>query len=145
MVGTHIGAGRAERAKRIAWTGALLAAAISAVIGLGAALFPEAWVRLFSADPGVIDSGSTYLRIVGPFYPLFGLGVALYFASQGSGRVAPLVLAGTARLAIVIAGGAAAVALGAPLGAVFGVITLGMLIYGTLSAWAVRRTPWGAR
>jgi putative MATE family efflux protein len=145
MVGTHIGAGRAGRAKRIAWTGALLAAAISAVIGLGAALFPEAWVRLFSADPGVIDSGSTYLRIVGPFYPLFGLGVALYFASQGSGRVAPLVLAGTARLAIVIAGGAAAVALGAPLGAVFGVITLGMLIYGTLSALAVRRTPWGAR
>jgi Na+-driven multidrug efflux pump len=108
-------------------------------------LFPEAWVRLFSADPGVIESGSTYLRIVGPFYPLFGLGVALYFASQGSGRVAPLVLAGTARLAIVIAGGAAAVSLGAPLGAVFGVVTLGMLVYGALSALAVKRTPWGAR
>lgn len=145
MVGTHIGAGQAARAKRIAWTGALLAAAISAVIGLGAALVPEAWVRLFSTDPGVISAGSIYLRVVGPFYPLFGVGVALYFASQGSGRVAPLVLAGTARLAIVIAGGAAAVTLGASLGAVFSVIALGMLVYGALSAWAVRRTPWGAR
>jgi putative MATE family efflux protein len=142
MVGTHIGAGRAERAKRIAWTGALLSAAIAGVIGLGAAFFPEHWVRLFSADPGVIDSGSSYLRIVGPLYPLFGLGVALYFASQGSGRVAPLVLAGTARLAIVIAGGAAAVAMGASLSVIFGVVAVGILVYGTMSAWAVHRTPW---
>ena len=142
MVGTHIGAGRTARAKRIAWTGALLSAAIAGTIGFGAAFFPEQWVRLFSADPGVIDSGSNYLRIVGPLYPLFGLGVALYFASQGSGRVAPLVLAGSARLAIVIAGGAAAVALGAPLTAIFSVIAVGMLVYGTMSAWAVHRTPW---
>lgn len=142
MVGTHIGAGRTARAKHIAWTGALLSAAIAGAIGLGAAFFPEHWVRLFSADPGVIDSGSSYLRIVGPLYPLFGLGVALYFASQGSGRVAPLVLAGSARLAIVIAGGAAAVALGAPLSVIFGVIAVGMLAYGTMSAWAVHHTPW---
>jgi len=142
MVATHIGAGRAARAKRIAWTGALLSSGIGGAIGLGAAFFPEQWVRLFSADPGVIDSGSSYLRIVGPLYPLFGLGVALYFASQGSGRVAPLVLAGSARLAIVIAGGTAAVALGAPLTAIFSVIAVGMLVYGTMSAWAVHRTPW---
>lgn len=142
MVGTHIGAGRSERAKRIAWTGALLAAGIAGTIGLGAAFFPEQWVRIFSTDAGVIDAGGTYLRIVGPFYPLFGVGVALYFASQGSGRVAPLVLAGTARLAIVIAGGMGAVALGAPLSAVFAVVALGMLVYGAMSAWAVHRTPW---
>lgn len=142
MVGTHIGAGRSERAKRIAWTGALLAAGIAGVIGLGAAIFPEQWVRIFSADAAVIEAGGTYLRIVGPFYPLFGVGVALYFASQGSGRVAPLVLAGTARLAIVIAGGFAAISLGAPLSVVFGVIALGMLVYGTMSAWAVHRTAW---
>jgi len=142
MVATHIGAGRAARAKRIAWTGAMLSSAIAGAIGLGAAFFPEHWVRLFSADPGVIESGSSYLSIVGPLYPLFGLGVALFFASQGSGRVAPMVLAGTARLAIVIAGGAAAVALGAPLTAIFSVIAVGMLVYGTMSAWAVHRTPW---
>lgn len=142
MVATHIGAGRAERAKRIAWTGALLSSGIAGAIGLGAAFFPEQWVRLFSADAGVIDTGSSYLRIVGPLYPLFGLGVALYFASQGSGRVAPMVLAGTARLAIVIAGGAAVVALGVPLTALFSVIAVGMLVYGTMSAWAVHRTAW---
>jgi hypothetical protein len=53
-----------------------------------------------------------------------------------------MVLAGTARLAIVIAGGLAAVGLGAPLSAVFAVIARGMLVYGTMRAWAVHRTPW---
>ena len=29
----------------------------------------------------------SYLRIVGPFYGFFGAGLALYFASQGAGRL----------------------------------------------------------
>jgi putative MATE family efflux protein len=142
LVGTHIGAGHPERAKRIAWTGAGLAAAVSAVIGLGAALFPSAWVSLFSADPGVLESGSQYLRIVGPFYPLFGINIALYFASQGRGRVGWPVFAGTVRLAIVVAGGTAAVALGAPLWAVFAVLALGIVVMGSLTAWAVSQSDW---
>ena len=35
----------------------------------------------------MIAAGSAYLRIVGPFYGFFGLGMALYFASQGAGAL----------------------------------------------------------
>ena len=142
LVGTHVGAGQGARAKRIAWTGAGLAATVSAVIGFGAALFPAAWVTLFSADPAVIEAGSQYLRIVGPFYPLFGLNIALYFASQGCGRVAWPVFAGTLRLAIVVAGGIACVSLGAPLWAVFVVLAAGIAVMGSVTAWAVNRADW---
>ena len=106
LVGTHIGAGRAARAKRIAWVGAALAASISLAIGAIVALFPLAWVGLFSADPAVLESGSRYLRTAAPFYPFLGAAIALYFASQGAGRVLWPVLAGTVRLVAVIVGGA---------------------------------------
>lgn len=142
LVGTHVGAGLPQRAKRIAWTGAGLAAAVSAVIGFGAALFPVAWVSLFSADPGVLESGSQYLRIVGPFYPLFGVNIALYFASQGCGRMGWPVFAGTVRLIIVVAGGMMSVALGAPLWTLFAVLAFGIAVMGSLTAWAVSRTDW---
>jgi putative MATE family efflux protein len=87
LVGVNIGAGRAERAKRIAWLGTALAAAICLAIGLAVAIFPAAWVGLFSSDAAVLDAGARYLRTVAPFYALLAAGIALYFASQGAGRV----------------------------------------------------------
>src|SRR6185503_3438251 len=57
LVGTHIGAGRPERAKRIAWIGTAFAASISLVIGVTATVMPLAWVGLFSSDPAVLESG----------------------------------------------------------------------------------------
>jgi hypothetical protein len=52
------------------------------------------------------------------------------------------VLAGTARLAIVIAGGFAAVALGWPLFSLFAVIALGIIAWGGTTAWVVRASDW---
>src|SRR5438093_1075759 len=83
MVGTNFGAGQDARARRVAWTGAAMAAGVTESIGLVAALFPHGWLALFSAEPDVLSTGATYLRIVGPTYGFFGLGLALYFASQG--------------------------------------------------------------
>ena len=85
MVGTNIGAGRRDRALRVAWIGAAIAAAICEIIGIVAAAAPHAWLSLFDSDPAMIDAGSRYLHAVGPVYGLFGLGMALYFASQGAG------------------------------------------------------------
>ncbi|MGZ5160786.1 MAG: MATE family efflux transporter [Burkholderiales bacterium] len=87
MVGTCIGAGDRARALRAAWIGAALVGTAAEVIGVAAALHPAAWMAFFSADPVVIAEGSRYLRIVGPFYGFFGAGMALYFASQGAGRL----------------------------------------------------------
>jgi putative MATE family efflux protein len=138
LVGTHIGAGRTQRAKEIAWAGAALAASISLAIGVSVALFPLAWVGLFSSDAAVLESGSRYLRTVAPFYPLLAAGIALYFASQGAGRVLRPVLAGTVRLALVLAGGF----LVASLQGVFVVIAAAMIAFGLLTMWFVARARW---
>ena len=138
LIGTHIGAGRAERAKRIAWVGAGFAASISLVIGVAVSIFPLAWVGLFSSDAAVLEHGSSYLRTVAPFYPLLAAGIALYFASQGAGRVVRPILAGTARLAIVIAGGL----LAASLQGVYFVIAAAMIAFGLLTVWFVASSEW---
>ena len=138
LVGTHIGAGRAQRAKEIAWAGAALAASISLAIGVTVAVFPLAWVGLFSADPGVLESGSRYLRTVAPVYPLLAAGIALYFASQGAGRVLRPALAGTVRLAVVIAGGFMV----ASLQGVFILIAAAMVAFGALTIGFVARARW---
>jgi putative MATE family efflux protein len=138
LVGTSVGAGRAGQAKRIAWTGAGLAASISLAIGIAVWAFPLAWVGLFSSDPAVLDAGASYLRIVAPFYPLLAVGIALYFASQGAGQVLRPVLAGTVRLALVVAGGFVAVSLQH----VFVVIAAAMIAFGALTMWFVALARW---
>jgi putative MATE family efflux protein len=83
MVGTNIGAGLAARAERIVLLAGLVAAGLTEAIGVAAAAFPSGWIGLFTAEPEVLATGSHYLRIVGPFYGLIGLGLLLYFAGQG--------------------------------------------------------------
>ena len=58
---------------------------LSALLQLHALLF-TAWLGLFSSEPGMLAAGAQYLRLVGPAYGFFGLGLSLYFASQGAGR-----------------------------------------------------------
>jgi Na+-driven multidrug efflux pump len=145
LVATHIGAGREERAKRIAWTGAALASCVSFGVGAIVTIVPTAWVALFSNDPAVLEAGSLYLRTVGLTYPFLALGSTLYFAAQGAGKVLLQVLSRTVQLVIVIGGGFAVLAAGAKLGALFALVALGLVVFGTLSALAVYRTSWAAR
>ena len=145
LVATHIGAGREERAKRIAWTGAALASCVSFGVGAIVTIVPTAWVALFSSDPAVLDAGSLYLTTVGLAYPFLALGSTLYFAAQGAGKVLLQVLSRTVQLVIVIGGGFAVLAAGAKLGALFALVALGLVVFGTLSALAVYRTSWAAR
>jgi putative MATE family efflux protein len=100
MVGTNWGAGQYDRTRRIAWTGALLTSAICGTIGLLVAFQPSLWLNLFSADPEVLRYGSLYLRIVGPAYLCFGLGLGLFFACQGFGRGFGAMAANAARLIV---------------------------------------------
>ncbi len=139
LVGTHIGAGQPQRAKRIAWTGAALAASLSLAIAVVVTLVPRLWVGIFSADPEVLDAGALYLRVVAPFFPFLAAAMALYFASQGAGQVLLPVLSGTARLVIVAAGGA----LVGSLGGIFAVIALGLAVFGATTMAAVWRARWG--
>jgi putative MATE family efflux protein len=142
MVGTNVGAGQHARARRVAWVGAGLAMLVTEAIGVAAALFPEAWLGLFTSEPAVIAAGARYLRTVGPFYGFFGLGLALYFASQGAGRLLWPLLAGFLRLTLAAAGGTLVVAAGGGLDALFVVMAAAMVVFGSMVAIAIRRGAW---
>jgi putative MATE family efflux protein len=142
MVGTNIGAGRNERALRVAWIGAAIAATLCEFIGCCAAFFPRAWLALFDGDPSMIEAGSRYLHAVGPVYGLFGLGMALYFASQGAGRLLWPLLANFARLLIASAGGWLALRWTGSLTAVFVALSVALATFGLINAAAVARGAW---
>ena len=142
MVGTNIGAKRPERALRVAWIGAAIAASLTELIGLGAAAFPHAWLSLFDSDPQMIDAGTRYLHVVGPAYGLFGLGMALYFASQGAGRLLWPLLANFARLIIAAVGGYLALRFSGDLTAVFIALALALATFGLINAAAVAGGAW---
>ena len=138
LVGTNVGAGQIERARRVAWTGAALAAGVTGTVGILAALFPMAWLGQFTSDPAVLAVGATYLRIVGPTFAFFGLGLALYFAAQGSGNLLWPLVAGVVRLSIVLTVGWVLVTvLHAPLEWLFAVIGVGFVCFAAAQALAV--------
>jgi len=145
MVGTNVGAGNRERALRVAWTGAALAFVLCEAIGAAAALFPAAWLGLFGDDPQMIAAGSAYLRAVGPFYGFFGFGLALYFASQGAGRLIWPLAAGFARMAVAIGGGWLALWLTGSIAAMFIAVGAALFVYGTGVAAAIWAGVWFRR
>jgi Na+-driven multidrug efflux pump len=142
LVGTNIGAGQQQRALRIALTGGALAFALTEAIGLVAAIWPAQWLTLFSAEPSMIKVGSAYLRIVGPVYGFFGLGLSLYFASQGAGRLFWPLFWGLVRVFIAIVGGWAALRLTGSLNWMFAALALGLVVYGVAVAAAIRSGAW---
>ena len=142
MVGACIGAGNYQRAIRVTWIGAAMATGLTELIGLLAALYPVAWLSLFDSDPAMIQVGTQYLQIVGPFYGFFGLALILYFASQGAGRLFWPVMGNVVRLVVAIAGGMIAISLGWGLIGVFVTQALALLCYGLFNATAIAKGAW---
>ncbi|HYZ34754.1 MAG TPA: MATE family efflux transporter [Crenalkalicoccus sp.] len=142
LVGTNVGAGQPERALRIALIGGGMAFLLTETIGLAAAIWPGAWLALFSAEPGMIQAGSLYLRMVGPAYGFFGLGMSLYFASQGAGRLAWPLASGFLRTLVAVGGGWLALRLTGALDWVFAAAALALVLYGVVLTVAVRSGVW---
>ena len=144
MVGTAIGAGRRDRALKVAWTGAAIASALTEAIGLAAMLFPNAWMSLFSTDATMKAVGAHYLAVVGPFYGFFGMGLALYFASQGAGRLGWPLLAALLRMTIATGGGWLAVR-SFGLTGLFLALGLALAVFGLVTAIAIAAGVWFGR
>ena len=129
----------------MAWTGSLAAAAIVGAIGALVAIVPDLWLRIFleTTDKGALEAGRGYLRIVGPFYGFFAVGLALYFASQGAGRMVWPMVGSVSRMAVAF-GGALLLSAVTDIGidAVFVAIAAGMLIYGLIMTLSVRAMGW---
>jgi putative MATE family efflux protein len=143
MVGVNIGAGQIRRAERIAWAAALFAAGVTELLGLVVTIFPDVWLKLFSSNPEVLAAGAIYFRTVAPFYGLSGLGMLLYFAGQGAGRVMWPVLGGTVRLLIAAGFGWIVVAnLGGGLHELFIAVAAGSIVSVAIVAGALWLRGW---
>ena len=142
LVGTSIGAGDRARALRVAMTGSAVAFLLCGAIGLAAAVWPQAWLGLFDDDPRMLETGAAYLRAVGPAYGFFGLGLSLYFASQGAGRLFWPLLGGFIRLVIAVGGGWLAWRLTGSLGWVFAALALALVVYGVVVTSAIAAGAW---
>jgi putative MATE family efflux protein len=143
LVGVAAGAGAWQRAVRVAWTGGLSAFAAIGLIGWLVALFPEAWSRLFTSDDRVAAASMSYIRLVAPFYCVFGLGISLNFASQGAGRMtAPLMASFARMITATIAGWIVVEKTNLGLDGLFGAIALGIVVYGCSIAASLLVRPW---
>ncbi|CAM3349425.1 MATE family efflux transporter [Bordetella sputigena] len=142
MVGSNIGAGQKERARHIALAGGAMAFALAEIVGLLAAAFPYAWLRLFGTDARLLEAGAAYLRLVGPFYGFFALGFSLYFASQGAGKLKWPLTAGGLRLVLYVGVGGAVLALTRSLTAFYILGATAMVTYGLVVVWSVAARTW---
>src|SRR3954470_11360562 len=134
MVGIAIGAGLVTRARQVAWTAGIAAAITVGTIGLIVAVMPSLWVSMFTSDPGVTAAASSYLLWAGPAFAFFGMGVCLYFSSQGAAKVGGPVLASTLRLAIVGIGGWWLASSSAPAWTLFALVGAAMVAFGLSTA-----------
>jgi Na+-driven multidrug efflux pump len=146
LVGVNVGAGNVARAERIGWNGGIAAAVLTGGVGALLAIAPGLWLNLFTNDPETYAAGATYLRIVGPAFAFQGLGLSLYFASQGAGTVVWPVIATIARF--VVAACAAVVGVqrfGMGIEFVCVCIAAGMVVYGAMTAASLYLGAWRVR
>jgi MATE family, multidrug efflux pump len=140
LVAASEGAGDFDRVRRLTRAGAALGAGGCGLVGGTAALFPRAWMGLFTTDPAVAGFGGAYLVRVGPAYAFLGLGLALYFAAQGRGRtVQPLLATGTRLLVAGALGALALGRLGWGIDALFALMACGLVSYGMVMVAVMRR------
>ncbi|OCK61860.1 MATE family efflux transporter [Bradyrhizobium sp. LMTR 3] len=143
MVGMAIGAGLVTRARQAGWTAGAAAGITVGAIGLIVAVMPALWVSMFTNDPGVTAAASSYLVWTGPAFAFLGMGICLYFSSQGAAKVGGPVMAGTARLLMVGGGGWWLASVGAPAWTLFALAGTAMVVYGLGTALSIRLTRWG--
>ena len=143
IVGTNIGAGQYDRAEAAGWYGVLCAGLLAGSTGVVLALFPNVWIPLFTNDPDVVGVASHYIVIVGPAYAGLGIGLVLYFASQGAGAMRWPVLGMILRFVISV-GGASYCVLYLEMGleAIFYAGALGMSLYAIFIATAIFKGAW---
>ncbi len=143
MVGVNIGAGKIDRAENIGWQGGFTAAAITGFTGVLLAVFPEHWIGVFTDDPDTFAAGALYIGIVGPFYAFQGIGLVLYFASQGAGDVTWPIIATILRFVIAVGGSFVGTRFfGLGLDSVFVFAAVAMFAYGLLTAASLKLGAW---
>ncbi len=92
LVGMASGARRPDLVRGFVVRAAALIVVLLAVPGLILSRHPSLWIGLFTRDPGILEVGESYFRLIGPSYPFVGVAMVSAFAFQALGRATtPLV------------------------------------------------------
>ena len=102
-------------------------------------------IRCFTDDPSVRAASRQYLSTVAPMYAFLGLSTTCYFSSQGAAKVIGPVLAQTARLLFIGAGGWWLSTHDATAQSFFMLAAASMVLLGVLSCISVMLTRWGPK
>jgi Na+-driven multidrug efflux pump len=91
----------------------------------------------------VQDAATRYIQIVGPWFAFYGLGLVLYFGSQGAGAMGWPVVALSLR-AVICIGGALLLSESFDTGidGIFYAVALSMVAYGVIMFCALKLGAW---
>ena len=143
IVGANIGAKEIIRAEKVGIYGGSTAGIVSVFIGLTLALFPESWIQFFTNDPKAFEVTKQYIQLVGPFYIFQGVGLSLYFASQGANAMKWPTIATIIRFLVASVGGAVSVYwLGLGIESIFISSSVAMTIFGIMIFVSIKRGAW---
>jgi|TARA_B100001540_G_C15801395_1_gene640070 putative MATE family efflux protein len=141
-VSINIGSNKFNRARKIAWTGGLISFILIGLIGTIFSIFPMLWLDNFTSDADVLYFSIKYLNIVAPFYCLFGLGQALYFASQGTGKMIKPIIVGLFRFFSVITIGYISLIFNMTIDYIFFAVSIGLVITGIGMSLCLKGSEW---
>jgi putative MATE family efflux protein len=85
LVGQNLGARKPDRAEKAVWVTGYVNMAFMGTMGLALFVFPGFWIRLFIADPVVIENGILALRIISIGFLFYALGMVMMQGFNGSG------------------------------------------------------------
>ena len=101
LVGQNLGAKQPGRAEKSAWTAVGVVEAITAAFSVVILLWSEGIAGIFSSDPAMVATSSTFLRIAVVGYLLMGFMAALGQSLNGAGDTLPPMLLGVAMIWLV--------------------------------------------
>ncbi|MDH2384967.1 hypothetical protein [Bradyrhizobium sp. CER78] len=82
------------------------------------------------------------MRTVGPFYGFFGLGISMYFASQGAGRLSWPLIGSLVRMIVAVGGGWIVLRVTGSTSLLLVGYAGGMLLYSAIIASSVAAGTW---
>lgn len=138
-----MGSGNISRAETAGWIGSIWAGCIAGGVGLILAILPDVWIPAFTDDAETFRAAKDYIQIVGPAYAFLGIGLVLYFASQGAAAMTWPIAATILRFAASV--GVAAIwvsVFGGALQVIFVSGAIGMVLFGTLIATGLKLGAW---
>ena len=143
MVGTNIGANNINRAEQIGMVGAASSGLLSGLIGLILALTPDFWISFFTSDQEVLSVTKIYIQILGVCYLFQGVGLSLYFASQGANSMRwPIVITAIRFIVFTVAALLSVYYFATGVVGIFYSSAGAMILFGILMFIAVKKGAW---